>query len=89
MRFMPQVGKLESGRIGVRLTPELMGSLSEKLQQDASEIGGRHVERDKSHGWSEVYFCGRFLVTDAPVGDRTARPHLRGIRISKGLGGAS
>jgi len=32
---------------------------------------------------------GRFMVTDVPFGHRTTRPHLRGIRISKGLGGAS
>jgi phosphoglucomutase len=40
-----QVGKLESGRIGVRLTPQLMASLGEKLQQDISAIGNRRVER--------------------------------------------
>jgi len=39
-----KVGKLESGRIGVKLTPEVAQKLKEKLAQDPSEIGGRRVE---------------------------------------------
>ena len=40
-----RVGKLESGRIGVRLTPEVMKSLKERLAQDPTEIGGRPIAR--------------------------------------------
>ncbi|MGI8735206.1 MAG: phosphoglucomutase/phosphomannomutase family protein [Pyrinomonadaceae bacterium] len=40
-----RVGKLEAGRIGVRLTSDLMKSLKEKLAQDPAEIGGRHISR--------------------------------------------
>ena len=39
-----KVGKLESGRIGVKLTPEIAAKLKEKLAQSRSEIGGRRVE---------------------------------------------
>ena len=37
-------GKLESGRIGVKLTPDVADKLKEKLSQDPTEIGGRRVE---------------------------------------------
>ena len=37
-------GKLESGRIGVKLTPDVADKLKEKLSQSRSEIGGRRVE---------------------------------------------
>jgi len=39
-----RVGKLESGRIGVKLTEEIDGSLKEKLAREPSEIGGRKIE---------------------------------------------
>lgn len=39
-----RVGKLESGRIGVKLTPEINGKLKGKLAQEPSEIGGRAIE---------------------------------------------
>jgi phosphoglucomutase len=39
-----RVGKLESGRIGVKLTPEVTAKLKEKLAQEPTEIGGRRVE---------------------------------------------
>jgi len=39
-----KVGKLESERIGVKLTPEVAEKLKEKLAQDPSEIGGRRIE---------------------------------------------
>ncbi len=40
-----RVGKLESGRIGVTLTPEVAAKLKEKLAQEPIEIGGRRIER--------------------------------------------
>ncbi len=39
-----RVGKLESGRIGVKLDPEVAAKLKEKLAQEPSEIGGRKIE---------------------------------------------
>ena len=40
-----RVGRLESRRIGVRLTPEVAAKLKEKLAQEPTEIGGRAIER--------------------------------------------
>jgi len=58
-----QVGRLESGRIGVRLTPELMGSLPEKLAQDAGEIGGRQVEEaNRTDGVKFIFADGSWLL---------------------------
>jgi phosphoglucomutase len=39
-----RVGRLESGRIGVKLTPEVAIQLQTKLAQEPTEIGGRPVE---------------------------------------------
>lgn len=39
-----RVGKLESGRIGLKLTPEVADKLRERLAQEPTEIGGRKVE---------------------------------------------
>jgi phosphoglucomutase len=39
-----RVGKLESGRIGVKLTEEIAKNLKEKLAQEPSKIGGRKIE---------------------------------------------
>jgi len=39
-----RVGKLESGRIGVRLTDEVAAKLKEKLAEEPDEVGGRKVE---------------------------------------------
>lgn len=38
-----RTGRLESGRIGVRLTPEVQAGLAAKLAQDPTQIGGRRV----------------------------------------------
>lgn len=38
-----RVGKLESGRIGVKLTDEVSASLSNKLAREPSEIAGRKI----------------------------------------------
>jgi phosphoglucomutase len=40
-----KVGRVESGRIGVKLTPEVAAKLKEKLAQEPTEIAGRRVER--------------------------------------------
>jgi phosphoglucomutase len=39
-----RVGKLESGRIGVKLNDEIARNLKEKLEQEPSEIGGLKIE---------------------------------------------
>jgi phosphoglucomutase len=39
-----KVGNLESGRIGVRLTPEVAAKLKEKLAREPAEIGGKKVD---------------------------------------------
>jgi phosphoglucomutase len=58
-----QVGRLESGRIGVRLTPELMGTLTEKLRQDAGEIAGRRVkETNRTDGVKFIFADGSWLL---------------------------
>ncbi|HEY8228083.1 MAG TPA: hypothetical protein VIG25_22630, partial [Pyrinomonadaceae bacterium] len=58
-----RVGKLESGRIGVRLTPELMASLDAKLKQDASDFGGRHVEQtNRLDGVKFIFADGSWLL---------------------------
>jgi phosphoglucomutase len=38
-----RVGKLASGRIGVKLTPEVAAKLKEKLGESPGEIGGRRI----------------------------------------------
>lgn len=38
-------GRIESGRIGVRLTPDVAGKLKERLSQEPESIGGRKIER--------------------------------------------
>ena len=40
-----RVGKLESGRIGVKLNPEIAAKLKERLSQEPSELGGRKIEK--------------------------------------------
>lgn len=58
-----RVGRLESGRIGVRLTPQLMESLGGKLKQDPKEIGGRHVERiNRMDGVKFIFADGSWLL---------------------------
>jgi phosphoglucomutase len=58
-----RVGKLESGRIGIRLTPEIMASLSDKLKEDPKEIGGRRVERtNRMDGVKFIFADGSWLL---------------------------
>jgi phosphomannomutase len=39
-----KTGRLESGRTGVKLTPELMPVLKEKLKEEPTSVGGRKVK---------------------------------------------
>ncbi|MFN2491765.1 MAG: phosphoglucomutase/phosphomannomutase family protein [Pyrinomonadaceae bacterium] len=58
-----RVGKLESGRIGVRLNPQLMESLSKKLAEDLKEIGGRRVEQtNRMDGVKYIFADGSWLL---------------------------
>jgi phosphoglucomutase len=58
-----RVGKLEAGRIGVRLTPELMKSLKEKLAQEPTEIGGRQIARtNRLDGVKFIFGDGSWLL---------------------------
>jgi phosphoglucomutase len=43
-QIFAQTGRLESGRSGVQLTPELMPVLKEKLKEEPTSIGGRKVK---------------------------------------------
>ena len=58
-----RVGRLESGRIGVRLTPELVASLPEKLKQEPTQIGGQRVERvNRMDGVKFIFADGSWLL---------------------------
>lgn len=43
-QIFAQTGRLESRRIGVKLTPELMPVLQEKLKEEPASVGGRRVK---------------------------------------------
>jgi phosphoglucomutase len=58
-----RVGRLEAGRIGVRLTPEILASLPEKLKRDPAEIGGRRVARtNRMDGVKFIFADGSWLL---------------------------
>lgn len=40
-----RVGRLESGRIGVKLTPDIAAKLKEKLAREPADIAGRRIEK--------------------------------------------
>lgn len=58
-----RVGKLESGRIGVKLTDEVAQSLKEKLAQAPTEIGGRKVENvNRMDGVKFIFADGSWML---------------------------
>jgi phosphoglucomutase len=58
-----RVGRLEAGRIGVRLTPEILASLPEKLKRDPADIGGRRVDRtNRMDGVKFIFADGSWLL---------------------------
>jgi phosphoglucomutase len=58
-----RVGKLESGRIGVRLTAELMKALPDKLGRDLTEIAGRKIQETKRmDGVKFIFADGSWLL---------------------------
>jgi phosphoglucomutase len=58
-----RVGRLEAGRIGVRLTPEILATLPEKLKRDPADIGGRRVARtNRMDGVKFIFADGSWLL---------------------------
>jgi len=58
-----RVGKLESGRIGVKLTDEVAKSLKEKLAQEPSEISGRKIEKiNRMDGVKFIFTDGSWML---------------------------
>jgi phosphoglucomutase len=58
-----RVGRLESKRAGVRLTPEIVASLPEKLAREPKEIGGRRVASvNRMDGVKFIFEDGSWLL---------------------------
>ncbi|HSK72147.1 MAG TPA: phosphoglucomutase/phosphomannomutase family protein [Pyrinomonadaceae bacterium] len=58
-----RVGKLESARIGVKLTPEVAQILKEKLAQEPTEIGGRKIENiNRMDGVKFIFGDGSWML---------------------------
>lgn len=58
-----RVGRLENARIGVRLTPDIVASLPERLSREPEEIGGRRVERVNRMDGVKFFFAdGSWLL---------------------------
>ncbi|HEX8458595.1 MAG TPA: phosphoglucomutase/phosphomannomutase family protein [Pyrinomonadaceae bacterium] len=58
-----RVGRLEAARIGVRLTPEILDMLPEKLSRDPDAIGGRRVARtNRTDGVKFIFEDGSWLL---------------------------
>jgi phosphoglucomutase len=63
-----RVGKLESGRIGVKLNSEVAAKLKEKLAQEPSEIGGRKVENINRMDGVKFFFTDGSWMLMRPSG---------------------
>ncbi|HEX8127660.1 MAG TPA: phosphoglucomutase/phosphomannomutase family protein [Pyrinomonadaceae bacterium] len=58
-----RVGRLEAARIGVRLTPEILATLPEKLKRNPEAIGGRRVARtNRADGVKFIFEDGSWLL---------------------------
>ncbi len=58
-----RVGKLESGRIGVKLTDEVAQSLKERLAQEPTEIGGKRIEKiNRTDGVKFIFTDGSWML---------------------------
>jgi phosphoglucomutase len=58
-----RVGRLESDRIGVKLTPEVAAKLKEKLAQEPTEIGGRKIEKvNRIDGVKFIFTDGSWML---------------------------
>jgi len=63
-----RVGKLESGRIGVRLTPEVAEKLKDKLAQEPTEFAGRKIERINRIDGVKLLFADESWMLMRPSG---------------------
>lgn len=63
-----RVGKLESGRIGVKLTDEIAAGLKEKLAQEPSEIGGKKIENINRTDGVKFVFADKSWMLMRPSG---------------------
>lgn len=58
-----RVGKLESGRIGVKLTDEISRKLKEKLAQEPAEIGGKKIDTiNRLDGVKFIFTDGSWML---------------------------
>lgn len=58
-----RVGKIESGRIGVKLTPEVAAKLKEKLSEEPTEILGRKIaQTNRIDGVKFIFTDGSWLL---------------------------
>jgi phosphoglucomutase len=63
-----RVGRLYSGRIGVRLTDEIARTLKEKLSQEPSEIDGRKIENVNRMDGVKFIFADKSWMLMRPSG---------------------
>jgi len=63
-----RVGRLESGRIGVKLTDEIAKNLKEKLSQEPSEIGGKKIESINRMDGVKFIFADKSWMLMRPSG---------------------
>lgn len=63
-----RVGRLESGRIGVKLTDEVAARLKEKLAHEPNEIGGRKVEKINRIDGVKFFFADGSWMLMRPSG---------------------
>jgi phosphoglucomutase len=63
-----RVGKLESGRIGVKLNAEVAAKLKEKLAQEPSEIDGRKIENINRMDGVKFFFTDGSWMLMRPSG---------------------
>jgi len=63
-----RVGKLESGRIGVRLTDDVSARLKDKLAAEPKEIGGRKIENINRMDGVKFLFAGDSWMLMRPSG---------------------
>ncbi|HJS52015.1 MAG TPA: phosphoglucomutase/phosphomannomutase family protein [Pyrinomonadaceae bacterium] len=58
-----RVGKLESGRIGVKLTDDVAAKLKEKLDREPEKIGGRKIEKiNRLDGVKFIFADGSWML---------------------------
>ncbi len=63
-----RVGRVEAGRIGVKLTDEIAKKLKEKLGQEPSEIGGKKVESINRTDGVKFIFADKSWMLMRPSG---------------------